>query len=75
MVGVVGEMVSVSTKRYKLWKTEGGWAVLLQQCYPNSARALVITRRTECNPYCYVVFFCFVGYPPNWGKQPRYKDR
>ena len=23
----------------------------------------------------FVCFFCVVGYPPNWGKQPRYIDR
>ena len=26
---------------------EGGWAVLLQQCHPNSAGSPVIARRTE----------------------------
>ena len=25
----------------------GGWAVLLQQCHPNTAGSLVIARRTE----------------------------
>ena len=45
MVGAIGEMASM--KRHKLWKTGGGWAVLLQQCHPNSAGSLVIARRTE----------------------------
>ena len=45
MVGAVGEMASM--KRHKLWKTGEGWAVLLQQCHPNSAGSLVIARRTE----------------------------
>ena len=46
MVGAVGEVASM--KRRKLWKTEvGGWAVLLQQCHPNSTGSLVIARRTE----------------------------
>ena len=45
MVGAVEEMASV--KRRKLWKTGGGWAVLLQQCHPNSAGSPVTARRTE----------------------------
>ena len=53
----------------------GGWAVLLQQRHPNSAGSLVIARRTEWNPHCFCCFFCVVGYPPNWGKRPRYIDR
>ena len=44
MVGAVGEMASM--KRRKLEDGEG-WAVLLQQCHPNSAGPLVIARRTE----------------------------
>ena len=23
----------------------------------------------------FLLFFCVVGYPPNWGKRPRYIDR
>ena len=49
--------------------------MLLQQCHPNSAGSLVIARRTERNPQCFCCFFCVVGYPPNWGKRPRYIDR
>ena len=47
VVGAVGETASM--KRRKFWKTGGGggWAVLLQQCHPNSAGSLVIARRTE----------------------------
>ena len=50
----------------------GGWAVLLQQCHPNSAGSLVIARRTEYNPHCFCCYLCVVGYPQNWGKRPRY---
>ena len=53
----------------------GGWAVLLQQCHPNSAESLVIARRTEWKPHCFCCFLCVVSYPPNWGKRPRYIDR
>ena len=45
MVGAVGETASM--KRRKLWKTGGGWVVLLLQCHPNSAGSLVIAGRTE----------------------------
>ena len=31
----------------KVVEDGGGWAVLLQQCHPNSAGSLVIARRTE----------------------------
>ena len=68
MVGSVGEVANM--KRRKLWKTGGGWAVSLQQCHPNSAGSLVIARRTEWN--IVLLFLCVVGYPPNWGKRPRY---
>ena len=36
----------------------GGWAVLLQQCHPNSAGSLVIARGTEWGPHCFVVLLC-----------------
>ena len=49
--------------------------MVLQQCHPNSAGSLVIARGTEWGPHCFCLFFCVVGYPPNWGKWPRYIDR
>ena len=42
MVGAVGEMAFM-----KVVEDVGGWAVLLQQCHPNSAGYLVIARRME----------------------------
>ena len=45
MVGAVGELASM--KRRKVVEDGGGWAVLHQQCHPNSAGSLVIARRTE----------------------------
>ena len=44
MVGAVGDMASM--KRLGV-EDGGGWAVLLQQCHPNSAGSLVIARRME----------------------------
>ena len=32
---------------YIFSQDRGGWAVLLQQCHPNSAGSLVIARRTK----------------------------
>ena len=39
----------------------------LQQCHPNSAGSLVIARRTECNPHCFVVFFVLLATPQTGG--------
>ena len=44
VVVAVGEMASV---KRKVVEDGGGWAVLLQQCDPNSSGSLVIARRTE----------------------------
>ena len=41
-----------------------GWAVLLQQCHPNSAGSLVIARRVE---HCFVVFFMLLANPQTGG--------
>ena len=60
MVGAVGEVAYEATKVVEDW---GGWAVSLRQCRPNSARSLVIARRTECNPHCSVVFFVLLATP------------
>ena len=72
MVGAVGEMASM--KRRKLWKTGGGWSVLLQQCHPNSAGSLITARRTEYNPPLFLFSLCVVSCSPNWEKRPRYID-
>ena len=49
-------------KLHKLWKT-GEAGLSLQQCHPNSARSLVIARKTGCNPHCFVVFFVLLATP------------
>ena len=61
MVGAVGETASM--KRRKLWKT--GWAAI----------QTVDLHCWNGTPIVFVCFFCVVGYPPNWGKRPRYIDR
>ena len=72
VVGAVGEVAYM--KRRKLWKTgrmgcvapavpsKLGWVPL--HCQKNGVKSPLF--------YC---FFCVVGYPPNWGKRPRYIDR
>ena len=74
MVGAVGETASM--KRRKLWKTgEDGLC-----CSSSSAiqtrldPSSLLEERSE-TPIVFVCFFCVVGYPPNWGKRPRYIDR
>ena len=68
MVGTVGETASM--KQRKLWKTgEDGL------CYSSSAiqTRLVPSSLLEERSKTPIVFaFCVVGYPPNWGKRPRY---
>ena len=73
MVGAVGETASM--KRRKLWKTgEDGLccssSAILTRLDPSS----LLEERSE-TPIVFVCFFCVVGYPPNWGKRPRYIDR
>ena len=73
VVGAVGEMASM--KRRKLWKTgEGGLccssSVIQTRLGPSS-----LLEEQNKTPIVFVVFFCVVSYPPNWGKRPRYIDR
>ena len=68
MLGAVGEMASMKLR--KLWKTgEDGL------CYSSSAiqtrpGPLSLLEEQSKPPIVFVV-----GYPPNWGKRPRYIDR
>ena len=46
-------------------------------CYVIQTRldpSSLLEERSE-TPIVFVCFFCVVGYPPNWGKRPRYIDR
>ena len=72
MVGAVGETASM--KRRKLWKMgEDGLCCSSSaiQTWPGPSSLLEERSKT---PIVFV-FFCVVGYPPNWGKRPRYIDR
>ena len=65
MVGAVGETASM--KRRKLCCSSSAIQTRLD---PSS----LLEERSE-TPIVFVCFFCVVGYPPNWGKRPRYIDR
>ena len=68
MVGAVGEMASM--KRRKLWKTEED-----ELCCSSGAiqtwlgPSSLLEERSKIPIFFFV---CAVGYPPNWGKWPRY---
>ena len=73
MVGAVGETASM--KRRKLWKTgEDGLCCSSSAIQTRLDPSSLLEERSE-TPIVFVCFFCVVGYPPNWGKQPRYIDR
>ena len=73
MVGAVGEMASM--KRRKLWKTgEGGLCCSSSAIQTRLDPSSLLEERSEI-PIVFVCFFCVVGYPPIWGKRPRYIDR
>ena len=73
VVGAVGEMASM--KRRKLWKTgEDGLCCSSSAIQTRLDPSSLLEERSE-TPIVFVCFFCVVGYPPNWGKRPRYIDR
>ena len=72
MVGAVGEMASM--KRRKLWKTgEGGLCCSSSAIQTRVGPSSLLEERSKTPIVS--LFFCVVGYPPNWGKWPRYIDR
>ena len=72
MVGAVGETASM--KRRKLWKTgEGGLCCSSSAIQTRLDPSSLLEERSE-TPIVFVCFVCVVGYPPNWGKRPRYID-
>ena len=72
MVGAVGEMASM--KRRKLWKTgEDGLCCSSSVIQTRLGSLSLLEERSEIL-HCFCCFFCVVGYPPNWGKRPRYID-
>ena len=73
MVGAVGETASM--KRRKLWKTgEDGLCCSSSAIQTRLDPSSLLEERSE-TPIVFVCFFCVVGYPPIWGKRPRYIDR
>ena len=72
MVGAVGETASM--KQRKLWKTvEDGLCCSSSAIQTRLDLSSLLEERSE-TPIVFVCFFCVVGYPPNWGKRPRYID-
>ena len=80
MVGAVGEMASM--RRRKLWKTgEDGLCCSSSAIQTRLGPSSLLEERSK-TPIVFFFFFsffffslCVVGYPPNWGKRPRYIDR
>ena len=71
MVGAVGEMASM--KRRKLWKTgEDGLCCSSSAIQTRLGPLSLLEERSEIPIF---LFFCVVGYPPNWGKRLKYIDR
>ena len=60
-------------KRRKLWKTgEDGLCCSSSAIQTWLVPSSLLEERSK-TPIVFV-FFCVVGYPPNWGKRPRYID-
>ena len=71
MVGPVGEMAYM--KRRKLWRTgEDGLCCSSSAIQTQLGPSSLPEERSEIP--IVLLFFCVVGYPPNWGKRPRYID-
>ena len=69
---MVGEMAHI--KRHKLWKTgKDGLCCSSSVIQTRLGPSSLLEKRSEI-PMVFVVSFVFVGYPPNWGKWPRYID-
>ena len=70
VVGAVGKMAYM--KRRKLWKTgEDGLCCSSSAIQTRLGPSSLLEERSEI-PIACCCFFCVVGYPQNWGKQPRY---
>ena len=73
MVGAVGETASM--KRRKLWKMWEDWLCCSSSAIQTRLDPSSLLEERSETPIVFVCFFCVVGYPPNWGKRPRYIDR
>ena len=73
MVGAVEEMASM--KQRKLWKMgEKGLCYSISAIRTRPSPSSFLEERSV-TPIVFCCSLCVVGYPPNWGKQPRYIDR
>ena len=72
MVGAVGEMASM--KRRKLWKTGEDELCCSSSAIQTRLGPLSLLAELSKTPTVFYSLFV-VGYPPNWGKWPRYIDR
>ena len=72
MVGAVGETASM--KRRKLWKTGEDGLCCSSSAIQTRLDPSSLLEEWRETPIVFVCFFCVVGYPPNWGKRPRYID-
>ena len=74
MVGPVGEMASV--KRRKLWKTGEDGLCCSSSAFQTRPGPLSLLEERGKTPPFFFFFFCVCvgGYPPKWGKRPRYID-
>ena len=70
MVGAVGKMASM--KRRKLWKTgQDGLCCSSSAIQTRLGPPSLLEERSK-TPIGFDL--CVVGYPPSWGKQPRYRE-
>ena len=71
MVGAAWEMASV--KRRKLWKTgEDGPCCFSCEIQTRLGPPSLLEERSKT--LIVLLSLCVVGYPPDWGKWPRYID-
>ena len=63
-----------SMKRRKLWKMGEDGLCCSSSAIQTQLGPLSLLEERSKTPL-FLLFFCVVGYPPNWGKQPRYIDR
>ena len=69
MVGAVGEMASM--ERRKFWKTgEDGLCCSSNAIQTRLGPSSLLEEWSK--PPLFLLSLCLVGYPPDWGKQPRY---
>ena len=72
VVGAVGEMASM--KRCKLWKMgDDGLCCSSSAIQTQPGPSSLLEERSKTPLFLFSP--CCAGYPPNWGKRPRYIDR